>query len=178
MDSDEQARRAFLGLNDSISNSLTLAFDGYDAASSANIPAQSGSGSASGTITVSGKVDQGNPQQASMSLSVLLDDYSDGPFAVDTKGDTITVTYNSGSGANTPALSLKLNASSGSSIDGSLMGDYHTSGALTGTVTLDVTISGTFSGSGTAVERVPGTTTVMGTVVNSSGGTFDVNAML
>ena len=177
VDSNEQARRAYLGLDSSISKSLTLAFAGYDAASSANIPTEMGSGTMSGTLTVAGKVDQGNPQQASMSLTAALDVYSDGPFVVDTKGDKITVTYTTGSAA-PPTLGIKLNASSGDSLNGTLMGDYEMTGGLTGSVTLDVTLTGTFSGSGTNVQRVPGSTTVTGTAVSSSGGMYDVNVTL
>ena len=179
VDSNEQARRAYLGLDGSISKSLELAFTGYDAASSANIPDETGSGDAGGTIVVSGKVDQGNPAQASMSLAVALADYSDGAVAIDTHGDTITVGYSTGSDATTqPALGIKLNQSSGSSLDGTLTGDYTMTGDLGGSVSLDITLSGTFTGSGTSIARVPGSTTVTGTATNSDGGVFDVNVML
>jgi hypothetical protein len=177
VDSNEQARRAYLGLDSSISQSLELAFAGYDAASNASIPTEMGSGSTTGTLTVAGKVDQGNPQQASMALTAALDHYSDGPFVVDTKGDKISVTYTTGS-ATPPTLGIKLNASSGNSLAGTLTGDYEMTGGLTGSVTLDVTLTGTFTGSGTTVQRVPGSTTVTGTAVNSSGGMYDVNVTL
>jgi hypothetical protein len=180
VDSNEQARRAYLGLDESISKSLDLAFAGYNAASSANIPTELGSGAASGTITVAGKVSHGNPQQASMSVTAALDQYSDGPFAVGSGSNspTISVEYTSGSGSAAPALGIKLNASAGNALDGTLTGDYDMTGDLTGSVTLDLTLTGQFSGSGTAVERVPGSTTVTGTAVNASGGVFDVNVTL
>ena len=56
--SDEQARRAYLGLDKSVEKSLQLGFDGFNAASSANIPPQSTNGDETGTLTISGQVDQ------------------------------------------------------------------------------------------------------------------------
>ena len=38
--SDEQARRAYVGLDVAIDKAINLGFDGFNAASSANIPAQ------------------------------------------------------------------------------------------------------------------------------------------
>jgi hypothetical protein len=179
IDSNEQARRAYLGLDKSLSKSLTLAFQGYSAATSANISPQMTTGDASGTITISGKVDQGNPNQASMTLNAGLVKYSDGPFEIDTKHDKISVTYDTSTDvAMQPALNIKLNASAGNSINGTLVGDYSMSGDLKGSVTLDLTITGTFSGTGTTIMRVPGTTTVTGNAVNSSGGMYTVNVML
>jgi len=46
VDSDEQARRAYLGLDESISRSLALGFMGYNAASNANIPTETAPGDA------------------------------------------------------------------------------------------------------------------------------------
>ena len=62
IDSDEAARRAYLGLDASIGKSITLGFQGFNAASSANIDPQMTTGTApngSGTLTISGQVDQG-----------------------------------------------------------------------------------------------------------------------
>jgi hypothetical protein len=179
VDSDEQARRAYLGLDKSISKSLDLGFEGYDAATSANISQQTGSGDAGGTLAINGKVDQGTQSQATMTLEVGMTSYSDGKFVVDDKGDTISVTYDTSTDVTTqPALNLKLNASAGNTLGGSLTGEYTMRGDLTGTVTLDVTISGTFTGSGTSVERVAGSTTVTGTATNSSGGMYAIDVML
>lgn len=179
VDSNEQARRAYLGLDKSVSKSLELGFAGYDAATSANIPTEMAMGDSGGTLTITGKVDQGNPSQATMTLAVGMVKYTDGKVAVDDKGHTISVTYDTNTDTTMqPVLSLKLNASAGNSLDGTLMGDYTMSGDLKGTVTLDLTITGTFSGSGTTVQRVPGSTTVTGTAVNASGGMYAVNAML
>src|SRR5687768_13934921 len=55
----EDARRAYLGLDESIEKTLDLGMLGFNAASSANIPTQNGEGDVSGTITIDGQVDQG-----------------------------------------------------------------------------------------------------------------------
>jgi hypothetical protein len=177
VNSDEQARRAYLGLDKSISKSLALGFMGYNAASNANIPTEMTAGDATGTLTITGHVDQGNASQASMGLAAEMTMYSDGPIVVDDKHSTINVTFAT-SNAAPPALSLKLNSSAGNTLTGSLKGDYTLSGDLAGTVTLDLQLNGTFSGTAPNVMRVAGSTTVTGTAVNSSGGTFTVNTML
>src|SRR2546429_1114911 len=110
INSDEQARRAYLGLDKSVSKCLALGFQGYNAATNANIPTEMATGDATGTMSVSGHVDQGNPSQVSMGLSIDMTIYSDGRFVVDDKGNTITVTYATNS-ASPPSLSLKLNSS-------------------------------------------------------------------
>jgi hypothetical protein len=183
VDSNEQARRAYLGLDNSISKSLELAFQGYDAATNANIPTQTAMGDAmpGGTLTITGKVDSGNCSQLSMGLDVGLVKYTDGPFVVDAKNNTkISVTYDTNTDVTMqPLLSIKLNGSSGNAINATLMGDYTMTGDLKGTVTLDLTITGTFSGTcPNAVMRVPGSTTVTGNAVNSSGGMYAVNVTI
>ena len=176
VDSNEQARRAYLGLDKSVSKSLALGFQGYNAATNANIPDQSGMGDATGTLKITGHVDQGTPGQAQMNLNVTMAMYSDGAFVIDDKNNKISVTY--ATGATAPMLSLKLNSSSGDTLSGTLMGDYSMSGDIKGTVTLDLNISGTFSGSAPNVTRTVGSTHVTGSAVNSDGGMFTVDAML
>jgi hypothetical protein len=177
VNSNDQARRAYLGLDKSISKSLALGFMGYNAATNANIPTESAAGDASGTLTVTGHVDQGNPNQVSMGLSVAMTMYSDGKIAFDDMGDTINLTYAT-SAAALPSLSLKLNASAGNTLTGSLTGDYTMSGDLQGNVTLNLQIDGKFSGTAPNVMRVAGSTKVTGTAVNSSGGTYTVNTTI
>jgi hypothetical protein len=177
VNSNEQARRAYLGLDKSISKSLALGFMGYNAASNANIPTEMAAGDATGTLTITGHVDQGNPSQASMGLAAEMTMYSDGKIVVDDKNHTITVTYATDSAA-PPSLSLKLNSSAGNTLSGSLTGDYVMSGDMEGKVTLDLQLEGTFSGTAPDVMRVVGSTTVTGTAVNSSGGMYMVNTML
>jgi hypothetical protein len=177
VNSDEQARRAYLGLDKSVSKSLALGFQGYNAATNANIPTETASGDATGMLTITGRVDRGNPAQVSMGLDVGMTMYSDGKIMVDSKGDTITVSYATNSAAQ-PSLSLKLNASAGDTLTGSLLGDYTMSGDLQGTVSLNLQINGKFSGTAPNVMRVPGSTTVTGTATNSSGGTYMVNTTI
>src|SRR5262245_6532894 len=76
--SEEDAEHAYLGLDESIEKALNLGMDGYNAASNANIPDQSGEGTESGTITVGGQVDQGASDNKEMRLTVALVEYSDG----------------------------------------------------------------------------------------------------
>jgi hypothetical protein len=177
VNSDEQARRAYLGLDKSISKSLALGFAGYNAAKNANIPTEMAPGDATGTLTITGHVDQGNPSQASMGLAAGMTMYSDGKIVVDNNNTTITVTYATDS-AVPPSLSLKLNASAGNTLSGSLDGEYIMSGDLQGTVTLNLQINGTFSGTAPNVTRVAGATTVIGTAVSSSGGTYTLNTTI
>lgn len=177
VNSDEQARRAYLGLDKSISKSLALGFMGYNAATNANIPTETAAGDVTGTLTITGHVDQGNPSQVSMGLAAAMAMYSDGKIVVDDKGNTITVTYATNM-ATPPSLSLKLNSSAGDTLTGSLDGDYVMSGDLQGTVTLTLQLSGTFSGTAPNVMRVAGSTTVTGTAVNSSGGMYMVNTKI
>jgi hypothetical protein len=177
VNSNEQARRAYLGLDKSISKSLALGFEGYNAASNANIPTEMASGDATGTLTITGHVDHGNPSQATMGLAAAMTMYSDGKIVVDDKNTTIVVTYETDSAA-PPSLGLKLNSSAGDSLTGSLDGTYKMGGDLQGTVTLNLQLSGTFSGTAPNVMRVAGSTTVTGTAVNSSGGTYMVNTTL
>jgi hypothetical protein len=177
VNSDEEARRAYLGLDKSISKSLALGFTGYNAATNANIPTEMTTGDVSGTLTVTGHVDQGNPNQVSMGLSVAMTTYSDGKDAIDDMASTVNITYTTSNSA-LPSLSLKLNASAGDTLSGSLSGEYTMSGDLKGTVTLNLQLDGKFSGNAPNVTRVEGSTTVTGTAVNSSGGTYTVNTTI
>jgi hypothetical protein len=177
VNSDEEARRAYLGLDKSISKTLALGFQGYNAATSANIPTQMTTGDATGTLTITGHVDQGNPGQVVMNLNILMTMYSDGPIPINDKGDTITITYATDSAA-PPLVSLKLNTSAGNTLSGTLIGNYTMSGDLEGIVTLNLQLNGTFSGTAPNVMRVAGSTTVTGTAVNSAGGSYTVNVTI
>src|SRR5258708_4492138 len=57
--SEADARAAYLGLDPSIDRAIGLGFDGFNSASSANISPQTGKGALAGTLTVTGQVDQG-----------------------------------------------------------------------------------------------------------------------
>src|SRR5688572_2139858 len=93
IDSDEEARRAYLGLDQTVQKSLQLGFAGFNAASSANIPPQMAMGAAKGTLVISGQVDQGASSNKGMRLRVGMTAYSDGKFAINDKNDTVEIVY-------------------------------------------------------------------------------------
>src|SRR5687768_978593 len=78
--SEEQARIAYLGIDTVIETALNLGFVGFNAADSANFPPQSADGAASGTISISGTIDQGESDNKGMRLNVALVDFSNGPI--------------------------------------------------------------------------------------------------
>ena len=178
VDSNEQARRAYLGLDQSIGKSLQLGFDGFNAASSANIAPQTAMGSAAGTLTVTGQVDQGQSANKGMRLHIGMTGYSDGKVMVD-NNTSVQITYDTSTDPTMqPYLQLMLMNIPTGTLTGSLMGTYHMTGDLDGDVTLDLTFSGKLqAGSGNTVERAPGTTTVTGTA-KSNSGTYNVMVTL
>jgi hypothetical protein len=161
--SSDEAERAYKGLDASIDKAIKLGFDGFNAASSANIDPQTAMGKNKGTMTVGGKVDQGSSDNKTMDLTDELKDYSDdGMLTYDTKGTL-------------PTISLKLSKIPDGTLDGSMAGIFTMSGELEGEVTLDLTFAGGLqAGEGTKVERKPGTTHITGTAV-SEFGTYDVD---
>jgi hypothetical protein len=177
VDSDEQARRAYLGLDPSIGESMTLGFAGFNAAQSANIPTEMSNGAEHGTLAITGQVDQGASANKGMRLLVGMVGWTDGPFSIDDKNDKLDITYDTSTTTSSqPALTLNLKGipASGSSatgtLDGTLTGSYTMSGDLKGTVDLDLTITGTIIDDGTGkTVRKPGSTTVTGTAVDGNG---------
>ncbi len=177
--SDEQARRAYLGLDKSIGKAITLGFDGFNAASSANISPQMTKGDAmpGGTLTVTGQVDQGQSANKQMRLYVGMVAYTDGPITVDTKGTTIKVTYDtSATQTDEPYLQMSLMGIPTGTLSGSLTsggtmaGVYHLSGDIKGDVSLDLMFTGMLmSGPSNTVVRVPGSTHVTGTATSGNG---------
>jgi len=158
--SDEDAKLAYEGLDGSIDKSITLGFQGFNAASSANISPQSGKGDKAGTITVGGQVDQGSSDNKTMNLTVELKGYSDDDkLTYDTTGSL-------------PALSMKLSKIPTGTVDGTLSGDYAMTGDLEGDVTLSISFSGQLQPTAadpTKVERKPGTTHITGTATSGDG---------
>src|SRR5262245_30241549 len=109
VDSDEQARRAYLGLDDSIAKSITLGFAGFNAASSANIDPQTAMGTKAGTLTVTGQVDQGASANKGMRLNIGMVGYDDGDVVINDDGDTIHIVYDTDAApANQPYLNMML----------------------------------------------------------------------
>jgi hypothetical protein len=182
VDSDEEARRAYLGIDGSIAKSIQLGFDGFNAATNANIPPQTTTGTTSGTLTVSGQVDSGASDNKGMRLYISMVDYSDGPIMINEDGDTIQLTY--GTAADTtsqPYLNMQLRNFPNGTLDGylnsgtSMLGLYHLNGAIEGDLELNLTFTGQTMDAGNGdVLRIPGTTHVIGTAT-SSDGVYDVD---
>ena len=163
--SDADARNAYLGLDPSIDKAISLGFDGFNSAQSANIAPQTANGTASGTLTVTGQVDQGTSVNKGMRLNEDLTNYSD-------DGKTTYVT----NAAALPALAMQLKNIPTGTVDGTLIGTVHMTGAEGGDLALNLTFSGTLQAGpgGVGVTRAPGTTHITGTAT-SSAGTYNVD---
>ena len=157
--SDEQARRAYLGLDASIDKAINLGFAGFNAASSANIPAQMTAGAASVTLKVTGQVDQGSSPNKGMRLIPEFTAYCD-----DTKLFYQTV-------AGQPqSLTMQLKGIPTGTLSGDATWNLDMTGELAGPVTLTLTFTGTLqAGPGQTVERKPGTTRITGTAKSGPG---------
>jgi hypothetical protein len=179
VDSDEQARRAYLGLDSSVGKSLNMGFDGFNSATSANIQPQSGVGIKAGTLVISGQVDQGASANKEMRLHIAMVGYTDGPFEIDDKHHTIEIIYDTAADVTVqPFLSLSLKNIPTGTLTGTLTGTYHLTGDIKGDVLLNLTINGNLAdGGGGKVIRAPGTTKVTGTAMQGDG-VYDVNVTL
>ena len=177
--SDEEARRAYLGLDLSVAKSMDLGFAGFNAASSANIGEQMVNGDEKGTLTISGQVDQGTSDNKGMRLDVAMVDYSDGKVIIDDQENQISIEYDTDpDGVDLPYCNLNLRNIPTGTFDGTLTGTYFMSGDLHGEAILNLTMSGTLQDNGTGgTMRAPGTTHVTGTAA-SGDGTYDVDITL
>jgi hypothetical protein len=178
IDSNEEARRAYLGLDGIVAKSLTLGMIGYGEASNANIPDQMTTGDVTGTLDVSGHVDAGESVNHEMNLTLALTNYSDGPLIVDDEQLDIDITYATDPLA-LPAISLSLRDIPEGTFTGTLIGDFSMTGDIEGTVHLNLAMSGEIESDGTelGVQRVVGTTHVTGTAT-SGDGTYEVDITL
>jgi hypothetical protein len=176
IDSDEEARRAYFGLDRSVEKSLTLGFAGFNSAQSANISPQMATGTAAGTLVITGQVDQGSSANKGMRLRVGMVAYTDGPLVLDGETLDVDITYDTAADAATqPYLELQLRNIPNGTLTGTLTGVYVMRGDLEGETTLNLTFSGAIQDDGTGkVARVPGSTMVTGTAT-SGDGTYDVN---
>ncbi len=182
VDSDEEARRAYLGLDKSIEKSLALGLTGFNLSTNgANIDPQTMPGDAGGTLTVSGMVDQGQSDNKGLRLWIFMVDYTDGPIEINDDHDTIAITYDTGATQDTqPYLNLVLRNTPDGDFTGTLnsgaqlMGKYLLDGAIEGELELNLTLSGDLMSGGAGTARVPGTTHVTGTAI-SGEGTYDVD---
>ena len=176
LDSAEDARRAYLGLDGSLEKALDLGMEGFNAASNANISPQSGMGDASGMITVDGQVDQGASDNKGMRLTLALEMYSDG--VIETVDDMdIEITYDTDP-ANLPALDVMMKMIPDGDFEGTMVGTYQMRGSIEGTATLDLALSGQLMDDGSGgVSRLPGQTHVTGTA-RSGDATYDVDVTI
>jgi len=183
VDSDEEARRAYLALDGSIEKSLNLGFMGYNLAANANIDAQMTAGNNAGTLTIDGQVDKGSSDNKGMRLYIAMVGYNDGDVIYNDGGDTVNVVFDTSTDMTMqPYLDLKLMNVPTGTLSGTLgpntnmTGVYQLSGDIKGTLTIDVMITGNLmAGNGTEVLRVPGSTQIVGTAMNSDGGVYDIN---
>lgn len=176
--SEEEARLAYLGIDAAIDRALNLGMAGFNAAQSANIPTQTGNGTVSGTLTVSGQVDQGASDNKGMRLSTAFVMYQDLLPATGDAGAAAAsrITYDTDASA-LPALNLTLRnipkaTDPPGTFTGTLAGTVHmTGGRLDGDVTLMLNFSGNIRviSGGSGIERVPGSTHVTGTATSKYG---------
>ena len=156
---------------------MQLGFDGFNAASNANISPQTAPGMKSGTLTITGQVDQGASANKGMRLKVGMTNYSDGDVAVD-GGSSVAITYATTDGGMQPALDLSLKNIPNGTFTGTLVGEFEMSGGLSGSVKLDLSMSGAIEDAGTGnVQRKAGGTSVTGKAT-SGAGVFQVDVML
>lgn len=163
------AERAYLGLDRAIDRAIDLGFAGFNAASNANIPDQSGPGDLGGTMTIGGQIDAGNSDNKGMRLTMsLAGDYADAVL----EGD-IAIVYNG-----TGDLDMSFDGLPNAALDGTLVGTFAMTGDLIGDVALDLSFTGTTEdiGDGT-IRRVPGSILVKGTAT-SDYGVFAVDVAL
>ncbi len=173
---DASAEIAYLGLDAMVEKGLALGFDGFNSASSANIAPQSADGVLSGTLTVTGQVDQGASDNKGMRLEVALVDYAD-LIVMNDDDVEVPVTYST-SEANLPSLDLTLRNIPDGTLTGSLMGVFTMSGDLVGDVTLDLDFEGAIEDDGGGgTQRKAGSTAVTGTAT-SVFGVYDVDVTL
>jgi hypothetical protein len=170
VNNEASARLAYLGLDAAVGRAIQLGFDGFNAASNANIPEQSEAGDLGGMMVVGGQVDAGASNNKGMRLQVTLkDDYAD----VVLEGDRMVI-YNGGPAA----LDMNFKGLPDADLTGTMMGTFVMAGDLAGDVTLNVSIVGkTMAGPGGEIVRVPGTVVVTGTAT-SGYGTFNIDVKL
>ncbi len=176
---EAEAEVAARGLEGAIERALDLGLDGFAAATSANIPPQSGSGDIAGTMDVSGQADQGASDNKGLRLDVVLVDYADfDTLTIDDEEDPIQLAYDTPE--DDPArIELQLRDIPDGTMDGTLDGSFLLDGDLEGSVDLDLAIEGPIEddGSGQPIRTV-GSTAITGTATNSAGATFDVEVLL
>lgn len=169
----DQAKRAYDGIDHAIDKALNLGMQGFNAATSANISPQTGSGDVKGTLVVGGQVDQGASANKTMRLTTDFTGYEDAVFANGDAG-ALHIVYDAVSGG-TATLTMKLSNIPNGTFSGTFVQTLHMTGDLQGDVTLNLAFHGDIRATSTGgIERVPGTTVITGTAT-SPYGTFAVN---
>ena len=168
------AARAWLGMEHGVDRVLQLGMDGFNAASSANIPTQTGAGEVDGLMTVDGQVDQGASDNKGLRLQVMLDAYADGPVDVDVDGrpDGWALVYDTAEG-DFLDVDLQLRGLPDAALTGTLIGDAVVGGDLEGPVQFDLQLDGTTEpldgGEDDQIQIVAGSLSVSGTVTSDFG---------
>lgn len=177
--SEDEARIAYLGVDDIVTKAMDLGFAGFGAGDSANIPAQNDDGEESGTINVTGQVDSGASSNKGMRLDVALVEYSDGTIDDPETDDeeTLAIVYETADGAPI-ACDMQLRDFPDGTYSGTLVGDVVMSGDLEGELNVNVSFEGEIDddGAGNTV-RAPGTTDVTGNAT-SANGEFDIDTTI
>lgn len=176
--SEEEARIAYLGIDTVIVRALALGFDGFNAADSANIPAQSADGAESGTIGVTGQVDQGSSDNKGMRLDVALVEYSDGTIddpATDDE-EELAIVYATADGAPLE-VDLSLRDIPTGTLEGTLEGTVLMEGDLAGELQVSLSFAGEIEEAAGDTRRVEGSTDVTGTAT-SEAGTFEIDTTI
>lgn len=180
IDSDTEARWAYLGFDAAIDRAINLGFDGFNAASSANIAPQEGIGEVEGTMTITGQVDQGTSSNKEMRLYVEVVDYDDGPFDDVSTDDVeeLVVVYNVDP-ENLPYLEMSLRNVPDGTFTGMLTGTFLVSGEIEAAADFSLALSGGIMedpNNAGLVIREPGTLDITGTVT-SDDGVYNVDVM-
>jgi hypothetical protein len=161
VNSNDDAKKAYLGLDESIDKAINLGFAGFNAAQSANIPTQQTTGDLTGTMQIGGQVDQGSSANKTMRLQETLTTYADTDAGI---------TYDTNTDAGLPELDMKLSNIPTGTLSGTLVGSYGMTGALTGDVALNVAFTGAIEPNDAGgVERTPKGTQITGTATSGSG---------
>jgi len=168
INSEHDAEQAYLGLDRMVDKAISLGFDGYNTASSANIDPQLADGELSGTLTVDGQVDQGNSNNKGMRLTVALDEYADEMLEGEA-GEELEVSYATDS-SQLPELEVQLRDLPDGTMAGSLIGEFGMAGDLEGNVLLSLDIIGEVDDDGAGgIQRTEGTVAVSGSATTPYG---------
>ncbi|MFZ5476116.1 MAG: hypothetical protein ACOZNI_05020 [Myxococcota bacterium] len=175
--SEEEAELAYLGLDRALSRALELGLLGFSQADSANLDPQTADGDVSGTMTVTGKADQGSSDNKGLRLDVALDDYADVEDLDDDEEDEVAITYDTDPD-DLPYADLQLRDMPDGTLSGTFSGTFRMEGDLEGDVELDLTVEGPTEADpdyDNGVRRVEGETEIEGTATNEDGGVFEVD---